>query len=128
MGFRDLTPRQVAKLHRDGVINGCGNRFAVKVVKAIFRVNVLSFFYESRCDWHDWNYFLGGDSATRLRADRGFFEAMQRDVKRLPLWKRPFAYAVARTYYHTVRMFGRSSFSYGKKMTKVETQNYLESL
>ena len=126
LSFRDLTPREVTKLHRLGVINGCGNNSLVKVVKAMFGVNVLSFFFEARCDHHDYNYWIGGDSKDRKRADKGFYDAMKRDVLLQPKLKRPLYRSVALSYYSMVRAFGRFSFEFGPIKTEEEVRKIIE--
>jgi hypothetical protein len=110
MEYPDLTAKELETLHKMGVLNGCGREgWKIKPPYAIF--------YEASCNWHDFNYWKGGDEVDRLYYDKGFYKAMKRDVARLPWYNIPIYSLWAWIYYRSVRFGGddEKSFHYGKK-------------
>lgn len=89
---------------RATLTNGCGGKGGW--------LNPPDFMYTASCNHHDFNYWLGGTEADRLEADRKFYEAMKRDVARLPWYRRPFYYGIAWMYYRAVRLCGKRFFHY----------------
>ena len=99
MKFRDLTPEQVKK-----ICNGCGGKGSW--------VPVPQFIFHASCEHHDFNYWLGGTEADRKKADKQFYQAMKKDIKDEPWWKRPWYHILAYTYYKAVRIKGGEFFCY----------------
>ena len=99
--YADLTPTE-----KRFVCNGCGAKGRGAWVP--------DFMFTASCDHHDFNYWRGGNEAAREKADREFYEAMKRDVRRLSWYRRPLARFLAWRYYRAVRRWGRSAFFYGQ--------------
>jgi hypothetical protein len=93
--------------------NGCGPKWAPGWAKKL----LFGWFFEASCKRHDFAYSRGGDEHDRYEADRGFKDAMLRDVKLLPWYLQPAAYAEAWSFYAIVRAFGSTSFHYGDYKT-----------
>ena len=102
--FRHLHPTEIA-----AICNGCGAKGG--------RMNPPDFLFQASCDHYDFNYWLGGTEASRLKADLQFYAAMKRDVGRISWWRKPLASVIAWFYFRAVRRFGRSAFCYGKLKT-----------
>jgi hypothetical protein len=97
--FADLRPDQVSM-----ICNGCGAKGGW--------FNPPDWIFEADCNRHDFAYWRGGDEAARRKADRGFYEAMQADASRLPVYDRWLGHLAAWTYYRAVRAFGAKHFHY----------------
>lgn len=103
--WSDLTPEQKISFG-----NGCGPDWLPEPVAKL----LFGWFFEASCRHHDFNYQRGGDDKDRLSADRGFFKAMLRDVKRLH-WSLQLPAAIeALGFYGLVRFFGRFHFEDGQ--------------
>jgi len=91
--------------------NWCWPQKAIKIlwreIKPPHRI-----FFKASCDKHDELYWKGGKEIDREMADRLFLYYMVEDVKRLPIYKRPYYYIWAKIYYFAVRLGGKSSFNY----------------
>jgi len=96
--YEDLTDIDKAILG----LNGCGSKS--------FRVP--NFFFEADCNHHDYGYWIGCTEADRKICDDKFYEAMKRDVARLP-WYKKFHYITAYIFYLAVRLNGSRYFWYG---------------
>ena len=107
--YRDLTTSEIQRLKDVNILNGCGPQS--------WKGNGPNWFFEACCFWHDYNYAKGGDEATRLRADIGFYDAMKRDVRRHSFWIRWYLYARAWVFYKLVRLRGKANFHYGQPLT-----------
>jgi len=110
--YRELSDAGRQKLIDAGVLNGCGpENWRGKGPNWLFRADCLE---------HDYNYAAGGTEADRRWADWGFYQAMLKDICRLPWWVKPYARIQAWIFYTTVRFFGKSSFNYGKKPENID--------
>lgn len=105
----ELKYRKLNATQKSLIANGCGAKGSW--------VRPPSFMFEASCDHHDFNYWIGGNDQDRLRADKGFYEAMCRDIKRARTLLKPYYHLWARAYYQAVRMFGKSYFHTGDKRT-----------
>lgn len=111
--FLRLTDRE-----RDAVCNGCGGKGGW--------FNPPDYGFRASCDHHDFNYWLGGSEEDRRRADRQFRDAMMRDVRAAPLWRRPWLWGAAWRYYWAVRWFGGQFFLYHGGETEDQRWSRLE--
>lgn len=102
--WADLTSSQQAEFG-----NGCGPDWLPRWMARL----LFGWFFEASCRRHDFAYTRGGDDKDRLAADRGFFKAMLRDVKRLHWSLQLPAYAEALAFYGIARLLGRWQFHYG---------------
>lgn len=100
MKYEDLTDADKYLLG----LNGCGSR--------LFKVP--NFFFEADCLHHDYGYWIGCTSKDRKNCDLKFYQAMNRDVEKLP-WYRRYHYITAFVYYSAVRYKGGKYFYYGEK-------------
>jgi len=123
-----LTPEHVDAMKKRKILNGCGGKGAW--------VNAPDFLFEASCWHHDFNYWVGGDEADRLKADWEFYQAMLRDVDRFASWWNGWWYrSVAWTYYQAVRRFaGRKNedgtgrfFHYGRRRTRKDLEDLLSA-
>lgn len=97
--YADLTLAQKAF-----ICNGCGGKGGV--------INPPEFLFNASCNHHDFNYWVGGSEADRLRADKGFYDAMKIDIKLASWYLKPHYYLWAYTYYKSVRLIGKKFFNY----------------
>jgi len=106
MKYDHLSPTQ-----RNEICNGCGGKGGL--IKPPHRI-----FFETSCNKHDFSYYLGCTEKDRLKADKGFYQAMKQDCESLPWYQyaryRPWCWV----YYKAVRRFGRKFFYYGDKKRK----------
>ncbi len=108
-GGKKLRWEQLTDWQKADFGNGCGPHWLPAwLVKLLF-----GWFFEASCRRHDFAYSRGGDEADRREADRGFFKAMLRDVKRLHWSLRLPALIEAGVFYLLVWVFGRWQFDYG---------------
>ena len=71
--------------------------------------------FRAACDDHDFLYWLGGDEADRLAADRALRRLMVANVRSVPRWrwlKRRRIWAWAQLYYRAVRCCGGDHFAF----------------
>ena len=97
--------------------NSCGpkwmeNHAVTRWMLWALRNLFLGWFFEASCAKHDVGYKLGGDEIRRFKCDWKFWLAMKSDVRRLPIFARPFAYVVAMFMFAAVRIGGKFSFNY----------------
>lgn len=71
-----------------------------------------SIFFEASCNIHDKNYSIWWNKTDRRKADLWLLKYMWRDVRKLPLYKRPYFYIWCGLYYFAVRLFGWNYFNY----------------
>lgn len=100
--YADLTLAQKAF-----ICNGCGGKGGW--------VNPPEFIFHASCNHHDFNYWVGGTEEDRLRADKGFYNAMKVDIASKPIQFRPYYHVWAYTYYKSVRLIGGKYFNYGRQ-------------
>lgn len=99
--WRDVKGR-AEELRAAGILNGCGGKGSW--------VPVPDFMFSASCDHHDFNYWLGGSEADRVKADWQFFEAMVQDAGREPWWRRWWARRAAALYHWAVRRYAGRYF------------------
>ena len=129
--FPDLTDEE-----RAAVCNGCGPKgaFATVTIWLVviewtisLRIKPPGWLFKASCDWHDFNYWLGGTELDRARADLQFYLAMRDDAKGTawwyPTWLATFR---AWVYYKAVSIGGRSSFHYGATRTRADLDREVE--
>ena len=92
------------------ISNGCGSRY--------FILDVPEFVFHDSCDKHDFHYWRGGTEADRKKADKEFYSDMKIDAQFQPWWKRLFLKGMAWLYYLSVRLGGKTRFSYGDMKTE----------
>lgn len=102
--FGNLTTDVVDALIEMEILNGCGGKGSY--------INPPDWLFTASCYHHDFNYWLGGDERDRKKADKQFYDAMRKDVKRASWWKRPWYRLMAWSYYRAVRLFAKSHFHY----------------
>ncbi len=107
LSFKDLTTKD-----RSLICNGCGGKGSW--------IDPPDWLFKASCDWHDFEYWRGGDESDRKRADWGFYTAMVEDANRSSWWRRPFARMRAWAYYRAVRSFAKSYFHLGEPRGKKE--------
>jgi len=105
------------ELRRAGILNGCGGKGSW--------VPVPDFMFSASCDQHDFNYWLGGTEADRLKADWQFLQAMLADAEREPWYRRWWARRVARLYYWAVRRYAGRFFHHGRRRTRADLEKAL---
>lgn len=109
LSFRDLNASE-----RKLLCNGCGGKGSW--------IDPPDWLFKASCDWHDFEYWRGGNEADRLAADRGFLTAMLEDAATASWWRRPFAVLRAWIYYRAVRWFARPYFHYGAQRGRRELE------
>lgn len=124
--WRHLTTKQKSRLVELGVLNGCGSKGG--------SIDVPEWIFEASCHQHDFNYWVGGAEADRLKADWEFYQAMLRDVDRFASWWNRWWYqGVAWVYYQAVRRYAGGTnrdgsekhFAYGPKKTRADLEAVL---
>lgn len=108
--WRDLTQADRDQLKEDGILNGCGPE-GYKKINTLLR-RILPSTYQEWCDHHDYNYYLGGSEADRIKADWQFYEALRAVAARQPWWSRPVYCLLAWLAYTVVRRNGAEFFNY----------------
>ncbi len=86
------------------ISNGCGRKGGW--------LDPPSFLFVASCNQHDFYYWRGANNDDRLAADRAFLSAMLVDASAARWWKRWFYRSMAHIYYRSVRMFGKSAFTF----------------
>lgn len=102
-----LRYRNLNEVQRRFICNGCGGK------GGLFKPP--NYLFEASCDHHDFNYWLGFTEEHRKLADVQFLQAMLRDSRRAPWWKRWWLQGAAWRYYYAVRACGKRFFHYGDK-------------
>jgi len=105
----DLTEEEKLLCAKAGIVNGCGPKYRwvnYLVPDVLFGLHITD-----DCNHHDFNYWLGGSQADRLKADYQLYERIFARAKAATeswwwRWLRPAYYAAAWTYYRAVRYFG----------------------
>lgn len=105
--YEELSQAGKKKLADANILNGCGPQS--------WKGRGPNWLFKADCYLHDYNYAAGGCEADRRWADWGFYQAMLKDVRRLPWWRRPLARINAWVFYTLVRWFGKSNFHYGRR-------------
>ena len=109
--WADLTQQE-----RDKFGNGCGPKWIpAPVTKVLF-----GWMFDASCRRHDFGYSRGGTDEDRKAVDSGFYRAMKKDIKRLPLIAKPVAHVVAGAFYGFVRIGGWLHFDKGEYKSKDE--------
>ncbi len=119
--WRHVGARLRSRLKIAKLINGCGPKGGS--VARFIPSGILGLHVEEFCDWHDFNYLVGGKEADRLKADWQFYESLhaQAIAKTESPWRRwirPLYTFVAWTVYRAVRIAGRNYFHYGRQRTE----------
>ena len=102
---------------KQDICNGCGGKGSI--------IPVPNFLFEASCNRHDFYYWRGGKEFDRKIADQEFYRIMKRDIRRRKysvfrpkqLAKLIWYKLWAKTYYHSVRLFGKKYFYYGDMRT-----------
>ena len=126
--WRHVGMKLRSRLKQAGFLNGCGPKagWAGKLVpNRILRLDVEEF-----CDWHDFNYLVGGKEADRVKADWQFYEAIHDRARELTahwwgLVGRPLYFLTAWAYYRAVRLGGAPHFRYGERLTEAALMDLL---
>lgn len=113
--YRDLTPEQ-----RKQLCNGVGSDWMPRWLRKLLTLLSGWFFNEASWCHHDFGYAVGHTEAHRLECDQKFLAAMLRDAGRGGLVRYVIAVPLSLLFYVMVRVFGRFSFAYGYKFTKIE--------
>ena len=69
---KKLVYKNLSHLERRVICNGCGRKSGF--------IPVPEFKFTASCNQHDFNYWLGGSEADRLKADYQFYVAMKHDA------------------------------------------------
>lgn len=109
LSWEDFSPAEMELLKKNC---GCGGKGS--------KIPVPEFMFHASCVYHDISYAAGKGESDRLRADRGFFRAMRKDVLRLPIWRRPLAFTAAFLYFSAVRIFGKKFFHFSDRYSTKE--------
>jgi len=127
--WRHVGPELRCRMKAAGLLNGCGPKggMAGKFVPN----RVLGLSVEESCDWHDFNYTVGGKEADRVKADWQFYESIRERAIKITSpwyrrWSRPFYCFVAWTYYRSVRLAGEPHFHYGIPRGREDMTRLLE--
>lgn len=125
--WRHVGTKLRSQMKAAGLLNGCGPKggwIGALVPNAVFGLDVEEF-----CDWHDFNYLIGGKEADRVKADWQFYEAIRERAKELTsgwkVWLRPLYLVTAWAYYQAVRAKGGPHFRYGDPLGKPEVLELL---
>ncbi|MHC4335926.1 MAG: hypothetical protein ACYSUV_19575 [Planctomycetota bacterium] len=118
--WRNLSSEHQQWMKLCGIVNGCGARDGWRAW-----IRPPSGLFRASCEHHDFNYWLGGREADRLKADAQFLECMLEEIARWPFCLRWAGRVKAWTFYGAVRAFGRPSFSYGHEKTWGDFVNLL---
>jgi len=106
--YEDLTERQKAY-----ICNGCGGKGGIVVPpKAVF--------FKASCNRHDYGFWKGCTEDDFSKCNSVFYIRMKEDVKRLPMWKRPYYYTWCRLYFTGVSIAGKGFFNFAKKKREVD--------
>lgn len=92
----------LTELEANTLTNGCGSKGGW--------FNPPDYLFFASCNWHDFNYFLGGTKADRKKADDQFLGAMLMDAYQAPRYLRWWLKGAAYRYYWAVRAFGVKHF------------------
>jgi hypothetical protein len=87
------------------ICNGCGGKGSIVTPPH-------AIFFETSCNHHDYGYFKGGTKVDRKHCDLKLREAMYKDCKKLPWYKKLRYLPWCELYYRAVRMFGHKFFCY----------------
>jgi len=72
-------------------------------------------FFEASCNIHDYSYHYWINEADRKKADLWLLKYMCSDVRRLPIYKRPYYYVWCIIYYITLRLLWKKAFYKNKE-------------
>jgi hypothetical protein len=118
--WRHVGVKLRSRLKIVGILNGCGPKGGPKGgwLASVLPSRILGLHIEEFCDWHDFNYTIGGKEADRVKADWQFYEATYAQAIALTessckRWLRPLYTFVAWALYRAVWLDGRRHFHYG---------------
>lgn len=117
--WHDLKDWERGRLRSLGELNGCGSKASW--------VPVPDLVFADSCDHHDFNYWLGGGEADRLKADWQFLQVMLRLARKGRWWNRWWLSLIARFYYRAVRRFARPHFHHGKQRMRSDLDQVLRT-
>jgi len=114
MKYSDLTKKEVVKLEKVGVINGCGVDGGIRPPKW------LAIFFKDPCNQHDWEYEVGGTESDRIMSNVRFLIYLWSVTLKAKWYTVPIYFVIANLFYFSVKIFGKKHFNHGKKKTKEE--------
>ena len=147
LNYGNLNAKQKA-IWDQNFANGCGKKGSF--------LKPPDWIFKASCNHHDFNYWLGGKEADRLKADYQFYEGMQNDINdafpeddlrpatrlqkimfKINLWKpikriskKLFMKSQAWLYFQAVRRYGKhpklGGFQFGEKKEWVHFNRLIE--
>jgi hypothetical protein len=104
--YDELSLKQ-KKFFRDYIWNGVGSRS--------FFINPHDLIFKNASLYHDFYYWRGGPEEYRIMADQNFLHRSHALIRREPIYRRPFYYAIAAVYVFFLRLVGKVAFEYSER-------------